>query len=264
VSFGIHAPRSSQCAVCLKPYLVLRMGQKVCGAVCARKFAKSVKAKGAKELRARKEVLKPVSQWEDECRRIVQKIARLRDRNDGCISCHMGPNYGGQWHGSHYRSVGASSNTQFLLWNIHKACAQCNKFKGGNREFYRPAPDREDRPRARGVAGRTEPSHQAQRPGLHRIPQALQGRDGQAPASDGKTTGDGMRLCTADRWARSRWSRPATSESPVRRSPRCQRNWASALHGCPKSAEARHGKSFAHRRFPDWVPSRMEKRVEEE
>jgi hypothetical protein len=138
VSFGIHAPRCSQCAVCLKPYLVLRMGQKVCGAVCARKFAKSVKAKGAKELRARKEALKPVSKWEDECRQIVQKIARIRDRNDGCISCHMGPNYEGRWHGSHYRSVGACSNTQFLLWNIHKACEQCNFFKGGNREGYRP------------------------------------------------------------------------------------------------------------------------------
>jgi hypothetical protein len=85
-----------------------------------------------------KEALKPVSKWEDECRQIVQKIARIRDRHDGCISCHMGPNYDGRWHGSHYRSVGACSNTQFLLWNIHKACEQCNFFKGGNREGYRP------------------------------------------------------------------------------------------------------------------------------
>lgn len=88
--------------------------------------------------KARKDKLKTVTAWEDECRRIVQKIARIRDRDDGCISCHMGTNYGGRWHGSHYRSVGASSNTQFLLWNIHKACAQCNLHKGGNREFYRP------------------------------------------------------------------------------------------------------------------------------
>lgn len=106
------------------------------------KIAKAAARRAAREEResfkGRKEKIKPVSEWEDECRKIVQKIARIRDRHDGCISCHMGPNYGGQWHGSHYRSVGASSNTQFLLWNIHKACAQCNLHKGGNREFYRP------------------------------------------------------------------------------------------------------------------------------
>jgi hypothetical protein len=138
VSFGIHAPRSSQCAVCLKPYLVLRMGQRVCGAVCARKFAKSVKAKGAKELRARKEALKTRTQWEGECKAIVQKIARLRDRHDGCISCHMGPDYRGQWHGSHFRPAGNHSAVELHLWNIHKSCAQCNKYKGGNIAGYRP------------------------------------------------------------------------------------------------------------------------------
>lgn len=88
--------------------------------------------------RQRKEAIKRVSKWESECRAIVQKIARIRDKADGCISCHMGPNYGGQWHGSHYRSVGACSALQFNLWNIHKACAQCNLHKGGNRENYRP------------------------------------------------------------------------------------------------------------------------------
>jgi len=88
--------------------------------------------------RARKEALKPIGQIEEECRRIVQKIARIRDRDDGCISCHMGPNYQGQWHGSHYRAHGACSPLQFHLWNIHKACVQCNKHKSGNIAEYRP------------------------------------------------------------------------------------------------------------------------------
>jgi hypothetical protein len=86
----------------------------------------------------RKDALKSRSKWEDECRKIIQKIARIRDRHDGCISCHMGPDYDGVWHGSHYRSVGAASAVQFHLWNVHKACEQCNFFKGGNREGYRP------------------------------------------------------------------------------------------------------------------------------
>jgi hypothetical protein len=114
------------------------MGQKVCGPVCASRLVKADKAKGKRELRDRKAALKRIPEIEDECRRIVQKIARLRDRNDGCISCHVGPDYRGMWHGSHYRSVGAASSVQFSLWNIHKACEQCNYFKGGNREGYRP------------------------------------------------------------------------------------------------------------------------------
>lgn len=135
---GTHAPHSKACEVCHRPFVVQRMGQRVCGMKCARKVPKVAKAKERAQDKERREKLKRVSEWEDECRRIVQKIARIRDRKDGCISCHMGPNYQGQWHGSHYRSVGACSALQFHLWNIHKACAQCNHTKSGNREGYTP------------------------------------------------------------------------------------------------------------------------------
>lgn len=102
---------------------------------------KAAKVRAAKDKRDTKKALekfKTPTQWEKECRDIVQEIARLRDRNDGCISCHMGPNYGGQWHGSHFRPAGNNAAVQFHLWNIHKACAQCNLFKGGNISEYRP------------------------------------------------------------------------------------------------------------------------------
>lgn len=88
--------------------------------------------------RKKKQEQKRTSQWESECRAIVQAIARIRDKDDGCISCHMGANYGGVWHGSHFRSHAAASAVQFHLWNIHKACAQCNLFKSGNIAEYRP------------------------------------------------------------------------------------------------------------------------------
>jgi hypothetical protein len=90
------------------------------------------------ETRQRKEALKTIGQLEEECRRIVQAIARIRDRDDGCISCHMPADYGGVWHGSHFRSHGGCSSLQFHLWNIHKACAQCNLHKSGNIAEYRP------------------------------------------------------------------------------------------------------------------------------
>lgn len=125
--------------------------QEVCGIECAavlgtaraakeaRKVEKQRKAAEkieAASIRERREKLKTISQLEEECRTIVQKIARIRDKDDGCISCHMGPNYGGQWHGSHYRAHGNCSSLQMNLWNIHKACAQCNLHKHGNKEGF--------------------------------------------------------------------------------------------------------------------------------
>jgi len=87
---------------------------------------------------AKRESFKTPSMHESECRTIVQKIARIRDRDDGCISCHMPANYSGLWHGSHFRPAGNNAAVQFHLWNIHKSCAQCNLFKGGNLSAYRP------------------------------------------------------------------------------------------------------------------------------
>lgn len=130
---------------CGKDFTPARPLQSVCSQRCAtRKAQAAVKAREeaakverAKD-RARWEAIKPISEWEDECRQIVQKIARIRDRDDGCISCHLPATWGGQWHGSHFRSVGACSALQLHLWNIHKACSGCNYHKGGNIINYRP------------------------------------------------------------------------------------------------------------------------------
>jgi hypothetical protein len=95
-------------------------------------------AEGKRAIRARKQALKTPTELEQDCRRIVQKIARIRDRDDGCISCEKGPNWQGQWHGSHFRSVGACSALSLHLWNIHKACSVCNHHKSGNIAEYAP------------------------------------------------------------------------------------------------------------------------------
>ena len=129
---------------CGSQFSPTRSMQAACSIKCAQAMAERLRMKKEaaiadavrKEDRRHLEALKTISQLEEECRKIVQKIARIRDRNDGCISCHMGPNYGGIWHGSHYRAHGGCSSLQFHLWNIHKACAQCNLFKGGNKEGF--------------------------------------------------------------------------------------------------------------------------------
>lgn len=106
-----------------------------------RKAQKQVKAaiKADKaETAKRKEESKPRAKWLAECQAIANKIARLRDVNDGCISCDKPASWQGQWHGSHFRSVGAASAVRFNLWNIHKACSVCNHKLSGNLEGYRP------------------------------------------------------------------------------------------------------------------------------
>lgn len=90
------------------------------------------------ETARRKEAIKPLSKWRDECQAIANKIARLRDFDDGCISCDKPANWQGQWHGSHFRSVGAASAVRFNLWNIHKACSICNHHNSGNLAGYTP------------------------------------------------------------------------------------------------------------------------------
>lgn len=120
---------------CIAPWLDVQSAKKERARLKKERDARKVERA---ETKKRKEKLKSPAKWEKECREIVQKIARLRDRHDGCISCHMGANYGGVWNGSHFRPAGNNSAVQFHLWNIHKACAQCNLFKGGNIAAYRP------------------------------------------------------------------------------------------------------------------------------
>lgn len=125
-----------QCAICPKEFYPRSSFARACSQRCAMKLVKADKAREAAQEKQRKEAVKKRSKWEDECRRIVQEIARIRDRNDGCISCHLPATWDGQWHGSHFRSHGAASAVQFHLWNIHKACSSCNRDKGGNLHGY--------------------------------------------------------------------------------------------------------------------------------
>jgi hypothetical protein len=139
-------PKLKTCRVCKAKFTPKDSFETWCGPdhgyeIAMARLEKAHKAEKLKERKAdavKREAQKTPSALEAECRAIVQEIARIRDRNDGCISCHMPANYGGQWHGSHFRPAGNNAAVQFHLWNIHKACAQCNLFKGGNLGAYRP------------------------------------------------------------------------------------------------------------------------------
>jgi hypothetical protein len=111
-----------------------------CGAVLAlERLAKQKEAK-AKAARAedkrKKELAQPVKVWLKRAEKLVNEYVRLRDKDDGCISCHMPSHYDGMWTASHFKSVGSNSALRFNTWNIHKGCEQCNLFKSGNIAEY--------------------------------------------------------------------------------------------------------------------------------
>ena len=102
--------------------------------------AQEAEAKNAaKRDRERKMEVKPLSYWMKRAQNVVNRYVRVRDANLPCISCGRPPEWGGQWHASHFRSVGAASNLRFNLKNIHKSCSICNSHLSGNIMHYRPA-----------------------------------------------------------------------------------------------------------------------------
>lgn len=114
-----------------------------CGTLIAlARLAKQKAAKAKAERvadRKRKEEGMPHKERLEAVQKLANRIAILRDWEDGCISCDKGPAWqGGAWHGSHYKSVGSNSALRFNLHNIHKACNQCNWHKAGNIADYEP------------------------------------------------------------------------------------------------------------------------------
>ena len=133
-----------RCKVCRQPFEPRLPLQAVCGIDCARAVAVKVRGKAEKQAatkqrkadRERKEKLKSLSQLANEAQREVNRYVRARDFKEGCISCDKPATWQGQWHASHFRSVGAASQLRFNLWNIHKACSVCNNHLSGNIRNY--------------------------------------------------------------------------------------------------------------------------------
>ncbi len=126
------------CAHCGASFTPMRSMQAVCGPVCAHRKVKADKAATKVSVKKRKEAIKPRAKWLAECQAIVNKIVRLRDKDLPCCSCDRPASWDGQWHASHFRSVGAASAVRFHLWNIHKGCSICNNHLSGNIAEYTP------------------------------------------------------------------------------------------------------------------------------
>ena len=135
-----------KCRVCRQPFEPRQPMAVVCSLECAKSFAASIREKTEKQAaikqrkldRERKDKLKSLSQLANEAQREVNRYVRARDFKEGCISCDKPATWQGQWHASHFRSVGAAKQHRFNLWNINKSCSVCNNWKSGNVGEYAP------------------------------------------------------------------------------------------------------------------------------
>lgn len=139
-------PKTCKNPACRASFAPQRLGQAVCSPKCALAVVEAQKAKekkslalaGRREIKVRKEKLKSRADHAKEAQAVINRYVRLRDAHLGCISCAKPASWGGQWHCSHFRSVGAAAHLRFNLWNMNKSCSQCNAHLSGNIMVYRP------------------------------------------------------------------------------------------------------------------------------
>lgn len=139
-------PKKCRVATCRASFVPSRMGQAVCSPACAaidaprhmEKARKAIAQRDRREIQVRKEKLKSRADHAKDAQAVINRYVRLRDAHLGCISCDKPASWGGQWHCSHFRSVGAAAHLRFNLWNMNKSCSQCNAHLSGNIMVYRP------------------------------------------------------------------------------------------------------------------------------
>lgn len=138
----MKAPKPKTCKnpACKTSFVPQRLGQAVCNYACGlaikdvnqEKARKALADVGRKELKAAKERIKPKGQYMREAQASFNAWVRLRDAALGCVSCDKPAAWSGQWHASHFRSVGSSPEHRFNPANVHKACSVCNNHLSGN------------------------------------------------------------------------------------------------------------------------------------
>jgi hypothetical protein len=133
--------RMRKCAIptCRQPFEPRSMTHKACSIDCSVVFVEQEKAaKLRRERQAGLQALKSRADHAKEAQTAMNAWVRFRDRLDSCISCDKPASWAGQWHASHFISVGACQTTRFDPANLHKACSICNNHLSGNIRAYRP------------------------------------------------------------------------------------------------------------------------------
>jgi hypothetical protein len=128
--------KPKKCKVCKVEFTPTKPLQQVCGFECALELAKNKRIKTVKkEVKEAKQKLKSRSDWLKDTQVVFNKYIRLRDQNDGCISC--GSKSASAYHAGHYRSIGSAGHLRFNEHNCHRQCSACNTHLSGNLIRYR-------------------------------------------------------------------------------------------------------------------------------
>ena len=128
--------KQKKCKICKAYFTPQRPLQLVCQWKCAIDFAKDTKIKTVKkEVKEAKLKLKSRSDWLKDTQVVFNKYIRLRDQDDGCISCGSRSAYA--YHAGHYRSIGSAGHLRFNEQNCHRQCSACNTHLSGNLIRYR-------------------------------------------------------------------------------------------------------------------------------
>lgn len=117
--------------------------QKVCGIPCSLAYAKTASEASRKRAENKahpeaREMVKTRAEHAREAQTVFNQYIRKRDAHLGCVSCDKPETWQGQWHASHYKSVGSSPALRFDPLNVHKSCSVCNNHLSGNIAGYRP------------------------------------------------------------------------------------------------------------------------------
>lgn len=129
-------PKKCQNAECRAEFVPQRMGQKACSPACAQAMVQTSRAKAERraqraDTKARKEKIKPRSQWMKEAQAAFNSFIRKRDEHLPCICCGKwgadeGWKPGGSWDAGHFLGVGAYPELRFIEDNCHKQLKSCN------------------------------------------------------------------------------------------------------------------------------------------
>jgi hypothetical protein len=142
---SVSLTKRYKCKVCKELYIKERVSQQVCEATCAIKLielsnakkARQAVAKDRRETKAKLDAIKSKTELLRDAQTSFNAYIRARDAKLGCVSCDKPSSWHGQWHASHYKSLGARPELRFNVYNVHKACSVCNNYKSGNLIDYR-------------------------------------------------------------------------------------------------------------------------------
>lgn len=112
-----------------------------CSIDCATEYAYKNKDKGKKiKHTAQKKEFKSNDKKIrlDAAQKAFNAYIRLRDVNDGCISCDKPKDWNGQWHAGHFKTTKSRPDIRFNEDNCHKQCSVCNNFLSANIAEYTP------------------------------------------------------------------------------------------------------------------------------